>query len=166
MGDIADMMREGDLCGGCGVYLPGEGQGVPRYCRDCRRRDASPAPSEKVACKVCGRRVKFAGLADHTRDAHGHDLWGILIPGPDDVFPAPSKAVAEQMAKGHDAAMDEYVKANEATLSDYIKNAIPASRAQIVPWPWTAASHAKELASFRYEDWGLTAPAAGQEGGA
>ena len=35
MGDIADMMIEGDLCAGCGVYLPGDGDGIPRYCRDC-----------------------------------------------------------------------------------------------------------------------------------
>lgn len=35
MGDIADMMLDGTLCEGCGVYLPGEGEGIPRYCRDC-----------------------------------------------------------------------------------------------------------------------------------
>jgi hypothetical protein len=35
MGDIADMMLEGDLCHGCGVYLPGDSDGLPRYCRDC-----------------------------------------------------------------------------------------------------------------------------------
>jgi len=35
MGDIAEMMLDGTLCEGCGVYLPGEGEGIPRYCRDC-----------------------------------------------------------------------------------------------------------------------------------
>ena len=34
MGDIADMMLEGDLCEGCGVALEGEGEGFPRYCSD------------------------------------------------------------------------------------------------------------------------------------
>lgn len=74
MGEIADMMLEGDLCGGCGVYLPGEGFGVPRYCRDCKRDQPKAAPvkpnSTKTACKVCGKRVKLAGLADHTRVVH------------------------------------------------------------------------------------------------
>lgn len=32
MGEIADMMLEGDLCEACGVALPGEGYGIPRYC--------------------------------------------------------------------------------------------------------------------------------------
>lgn len=32
MGEIADMMLEGDLCEACGVALVGEGFGVPRYC--------------------------------------------------------------------------------------------------------------------------------------
>jgi hypothetical protein len=35
MGDIADMMIDGTLCGTCGVLLPGEPYGVPRYCKDC-----------------------------------------------------------------------------------------------------------------------------------
>lgn len=32
MGEIADMMLEGDLCEGCGAALDGEGYGIPRYC--------------------------------------------------------------------------------------------------------------------------------------
>ncbi len=34
MGEIADMMLEGDLCAGCGVYMEGDGDGFPRYCSD------------------------------------------------------------------------------------------------------------------------------------
>jgi predicted amidophosphoribosyltransferase len=37
MGEIADLMFDGTLCGSCGVQLPGEGYGVPRYCKDCRK---------------------------------------------------------------------------------------------------------------------------------
>lgn len=77
MGEIAEMMLGGDLCGECGVYLPGDGQGVPRYCRDCRRNQrvlqAHPPVkpgSNKTACKTCGRHVKLAGIKDHMRDAH------------------------------------------------------------------------------------------------
>lgn len=78
MGEIAEMMLEGDLCAGCGVYLAGEGCGVPRYCSHCKRearalKDQPPVKpgSNKTACKVCGRHVKLAGIQDHQRDAHG-----------------------------------------------------------------------------------------------
>lgn len=38
MGDIAEMMIEGVLCNGCGVYLDGEETGYPRWCddKDCQ----------------------------------------------------------------------------------------------------------------------------------
>ena len=38
MGEIADMMLEGDLCEGCGVALDSQGYGIPRYCsNECAR---------------------------------------------------------------------------------------------------------------------------------
>lgn len=38
MGDITDMMLEGDLCGFCGGFIEGAGEGFPRYCsRDCAK---------------------------------------------------------------------------------------------------------------------------------
>lgn len=70
MGEIAEMMLDGTLCEGCGVYLPGEALGIPRRCRDCKRDAGKPPPDSRVACKTCGRRVKFIGLRDHMRDAH------------------------------------------------------------------------------------------------
>ncbi len=78
MGEIADMMLEGDLCAGCGVYLEGDGEGFPRYCsKECEPRDG-PMPtrgtSEKVKCPTCGKRVKSVGLKNHQRDAHGMSL--------------------------------------------------------------------------------------------
>lgn len=83
MGDIADMMLDGTLCEGCGVYMPGEGQGVPRRCRDCRpikaerkadniaRSQAEQAAAKKHPCPTCGRKLRMVGMADHMRDAHG-----------------------------------------------------------------------------------------------
>lgn len=71
MGEIAEMMLDGTLCEGCGVYMAGGGHSVPQRCGNCELDDAQPAPSARVACKECGRAVKFAGLADHMRDAHG-----------------------------------------------------------------------------------------------
>jgi len=79
MGDIADMILEGLLCEGCGAYIDGDGDGVPRRCGDCERydqqdarsRSAAKAAAPKTNCPTCNRRVKLAGLADHQRDAHG-----------------------------------------------------------------------------------------------
>lgn len=40
MGDIADMMLDGVLCEGCGVYLDGDAPGYPRYCEHCQKERA------------------------------------------------------------------------------------------------------------------------------
>lgn len=78
MGEIADMMLDGTMCQGCGVWLHdgADGPGYPGYCRSCAR-DAhrsdgriTPQAPGKVACPTCGRKVKAAGLKDHQRDAH------------------------------------------------------------------------------------------------
>ena len=80
MGEIADMMLDGTLCQGCGIYMDDDSEpGHPRFCYSCRReqREAAPprfsVPSNlaKVACKICGRHVKAVGLKDHMRDRHG-----------------------------------------------------------------------------------------------
>ena len=79
MGDVADMMLDGMLCEGCGVYL-GEAVNYPRRCKSCqkgRRIDALRTAThthhreQKTQCPTCGKRVKIAGLTDHMRDAHG-----------------------------------------------------------------------------------------------
>jgi endogenous inhibitor of DNA gyrase (YacG/DUF329 family) len=82
VGEIADMMLEGDLCAGCGVYLEGDGEGFPRYCsKQCEPQDGPlRAPAEKVKCPTCGKRVKAVGLKDHQRDAHG---WAGSVPTTD-----------------------------------------------------------------------------------
>lgn len=92
MGDTTDMMLDGTLCEGCGVFM-GEPCDFPRLCHDCarERRDdghsveylkgfghvdsgidkkAKPTP-KKTACAVCQKRVKEIGMKDHVRDAHG-----------------------------------------------------------------------------------------------
>ena len=82
MGEIADMMLDGTLCEGCGVYLENSLGDFPQRCRDCRmtlgpsntpawNRFAPPRDTKKVACPTCGRHVKSVGLNDHQRDAHG-----------------------------------------------------------------------------------------------
>lgn len=74
MGEIADMMLDGTMCQGCGVWLHGgkDGPGYPGFCRDCEPANTKVTPSQpKVSCPTCGKRVKAVGLKDHQRDAHG-----------------------------------------------------------------------------------------------
>lgn len=72
MGDIAEMMLDGTLCEGCGVYLEDESDGIPRRCADCVKEDRQYASvSQKIACPLCNKKVKATGLSDHTRDVHG-----------------------------------------------------------------------------------------------
>lgn len=39
MGDIADMMIDGELCQLCGQLIEGEPPGYPRTCEDCHEED-------------------------------------------------------------------------------------------------------------------------------
>jgi hypothetical protein len=81
VGEIADMMLDGTMCQGCGVWLHdgNDGPGYPGFCADCQPKEGrsgprsfnAPANPAKVACEVCGRHVKAAGLKDHMRDKHG-----------------------------------------------------------------------------------------------
>lgn len=83
MGEIAEMMLDGTLCEGCGVYI-GQNNGIPGYCGGCSREakvvrkseniarhTADQAASKKIACTVCGRKVKTIGMPNHLKDAHG-----------------------------------------------------------------------------------------------
>ena len=61
MGEYAEMLLDGTCCEGCGEYMGGGAPGFPRYCKACRARSPSPAPSWRdrhpVRCE-CGRRFK------------------------------------------------------------------------------------------------------------
>lgn len=69
MGEIAEMMLDGELCEQCGVYMGGA-SGFVRICGGCRQDSQQPAPYMKVRCRKCGKLVKQAGLADHTKALH------------------------------------------------------------------------------------------------
>jgi len=100
MGEVAEMMLDGTLCEGCGVYLGIEDAGFPCLCESCaseRREDGStvrdtglgafqdvtPAGnrfedalgdlrrSERIPCPECGKRVARCGLEDHRAAKHG-----------------------------------------------------------------------------------------------
>ncbi|MDE1907644.1 MAG: hypothetical protein KGH75_14460, partial [Rhodospirillales bacterium] len=76
MGEIAEMMLDGTLCVCCGGYLDGEGQGFARYCRGCCPRPGATATTDRVRCKVCGKRIKKAGERDHMRNKHQEQTNG------------------------------------------------------------------------------------------
>ena len=98
MGEISELMLSGELCESCGAFLGGGRFAVPLLCRDCsaarwvaghdvrrvgkfyqdlgasvydRQYKHLAATLDKVTCPTCGRRVKPAGLSDHTRVVHG-----------------------------------------------------------------------------------------------
>lgn len=73
MGDIADMMLEGLLDEQTGEYI-GDineefyGTAAPGFPISYEPTGNKKA---KVACQICGKRVKEAGLIDHMRAVHG-----------------------------------------------------------------------------------------------
>lgn len=69
MGEYAEMMLDGTMCCVCGEFMGSGGEGFPRTCAGCSR--SAPAPTTRVKCPQCGKKVKEAGLADHKRDVHG-----------------------------------------------------------------------------------------------
>jgi Zn finger protein HypA/HybF involved in hydrogenase expression len=74
MGEVAEMMLDGTLCEGCGVYMDDEAGGYPRKCSDCDKYDRgiSSAPNRpaRTECPTCGKVVKVAGLEQHMAAKH------------------------------------------------------------------------------------------------
>lgn len=60
MGEIADMMLEGVMCEGCGMFLDSEGDGIPNYCSpECAEdRGADWWPEANGYKKVKGEWVE------------------------------------------------------------------------------------------------------------
>lgn len=75
MGDIADMMLDGILCEGCGVYLDGIAPGYPRYCHSCSKNTVHSNITKpariKIKCRICGKPCKGEyGLSEHVKAVH------------------------------------------------------------------------------------------------
>lgn len=78
MGDIADLMLEGDMCETCGEIL--EGAGFPQKCPACLADDkqqtvnpqhhATKGKSPKVKCPYCDKMVAEVGLQQHKAAKH------------------------------------------------------------------------------------------------
>jgi hypothetical protein len=75
MGDIADMMLEGQMCQGCGVIL-GDGDGFPDFCQSCKDENACdahgeiPVKKQKVKCDECNKWVSPIGMQQHKIAKH------------------------------------------------------------------------------------------------
>lgn len=81
-------------------------------------------------------------------------LWGIRIPGSDDLHAAPSHAMAEHMAACHNAAMKEYFDRHPEALVAWGVT-IEESKAQVIEWPYDSDDHAEDLMHFDSREWVL-----------
>jgi Zn finger protein HypA/HybF involved in hydrogenase expression len=87
MGEYADMILDGTMCQGCGVFLNDEPPGYPCDCTDCARdrqkidsttrkqarqvaHQLHQARQKKTRCPICNRKVKEIGLPNHMKDSH------------------------------------------------------------------------------------------------
>lgn len=76
MGEAAEMLLDGTLCEGCGVFLGGGSPGYPRRCEGCRpppiRLDKLKAAlALRVSCPHCQRTFATdEGAAQHVAAKH------------------------------------------------------------------------------------------------
>lgn len=82
-------------------------------------------------------------------------LWCIHIPGPDDVYAAPSKEAAYHMAHKHNTAMATYYASGALNLE--FAPPLESVQAAVVKWPHDKSSHYDELSAFDWAAWGITA---------
>lgn len=78
MGEIAEMMLDGDMCECCGEMMSESGDGYPRKCAGCQFNEkAAPvnlAPKQhfsKITCQICNKKVSIVGIGNHLKDSHG-----------------------------------------------------------------------------------------------
>lgn len=73
MGDIADMMLEGLLCGQCGEYIDDDGaDGYPRSCGGCRGEEKS-APKPRTKAELDAHSVRVNKQKTPARTLHNRE---------------------------------------------------------------------------------------------
>lgn len=81
-------------------------------------------------------------------------LYVVSIPGPDDIYAAPSYEVAQLMKASHDKSMTEWLDSMHA------KGEMLRIRAEdvmaVIEECEDAEEHAELLTEFKYADWGIT----------
>lgn len=75
MGEIADMMIDGEVCEECGEFFDDEAPGYPRKCSACRKTDVQIRrqnfiQSIKMTCPECKKTVKTSGIRQHYEAKH------------------------------------------------------------------------------------------------
>lgn len=79
MGEIADMMLDGTLCQGCGVYI-GECGGYPVSCDGCADENDSEQQQRKRGvrdkCQHCERWIAPSGMQQHMEAKHSEIVHG------------------------------------------------------------------------------------------
>ena len=78
MGEIAEMMLDGTLCGSCGEYI-GDGDGFSQFCPGCEPdwlieavTGVKTEPTKTLKCDYCNRLfASDYARNQHTRAKHG-----------------------------------------------------------------------------------------------
>ena len=81
-------------------------------------------------------------------------LWIITIPGPDDIYAAPSYEVAQLMKASHDKSMTELLAGMNAK-GEMLRIRAEDMMAVIEEFD-DAEEHAELMEEFSYADWGIT----------
>lgn len=81
-------------------------------------------------------------------------LWIISIPGPDEIYAAPSYEVARLMKASHDKAMNEWIASMQAK-GETLRIRAEDMMAVIEEFD-DAEEHAELMEEFSYADWGIT----------
>lgn len=92
MGDIANMMLDGILCEGCGVYL-GDSTGYPRRCNSCqpnrqkqrkkkhkRQLELGTITITAIANNLAEKHPAFRAFIDTALQKHKNGNWGNCSP--------------------------------------------------------------------------------------
>lgn len=69
MGEIANLIIEGDVCQYCMCEL-GIGPGYPRSCRSCAVPPRTTSVQPMTTCPHCKKSVKLVGLQQHIKAKH------------------------------------------------------------------------------------------------
>lgn len=81
-------------------------------------------------------------------------LWIISIPGPDDIYAAPSYEVAQLMKAAHDRSMTDWLAGQHAKGKMLYLS--PDDTLAVIEECDDAELHAELLAEFKHSDWGIT----------
>jgi hypothetical protein len=101
-----------------------------------------PTSLEKARGAFCQQVDDIYALADddplrERLALHPEPLWCMHVQGPDDLYPAPSKEVAEIGAQVFNRLYGEKSESSGILM-----------KAVVAPWPYSPESHAEEAAEF------------------